>query len=152
MKIEGYEIEQLLGHGGMGSVYRARQIDLDRTVAIKVIHPHLADEEDFRARFRSEMRMASRLDHPNVVSVYEAKEINGQAYIAMALIPGENLARTIAREGALDPSRAVDILGQIASALDAAHDKGIIHRDVKPANVLLDDRVSHAYLSDFGIA
>lgn len=152
MRIEGYEVEQLLGHGGMGSVYRARQIDLDRTVAIKVIHPHLADEEDFRARFRSEMRLASRLDHPNVVPVYDAKEIDGQAYIAMALIPGENLARLISRKGALDPGRAVDVLGQVASALDAAHDKGIIHRDVKPANVLLDDRVRHAYLSDFGIA
>ncbi len=152
MKIEGYEIEQLLGHGGMGSVYRAKQLDLDRTVAIKVIHPHLADEEDFRARFRSEMRLASRLDHPNVVPVYEAKELDGQAFIAMALIPGENLARLIAREGALNPARAVEILGQVASALDAAHDKGIIHRDVKPANVLLDGRVRHAYLSDFGIA
>jgi hypothetical protein len=151
-EIPGFEFGELIGHGGMGSVYRARQVDLDRDVAIKVIHPHLAEDLAFRSRFESEMKMASAIDHPNVVSVFEAGESGGELFISMALVPGENLSETIGRGGRLDPVRASSIVSQIASALDAAHEKGIVHRDVKPANVLLDRRVDHAYLTDFGIA
>lgn len=152
VNVEGYEVRELLGRGGMGSVYEAVQIDLGRLVALKVIHPFLADDGDFKSRFRLEMKLASSLEHPNIVPVYEAKEVNGQAYIAMALIPGENLAKLIKRDGPLDPELVVGIISQVAAALDAAHGKGIIHRDVKPANILIDNRVNHAYLSDFGIA
>jgi serine/threonine protein kinase len=152
VEIPGFEFGELIGHGGMGSVYRARQVDLDRDVAIKVIHPHLAEDPDFQSRFETEMKMASAIDHPNVVSVFEAGEAGGELFISMALVPGENLSETLRREGRLDPARASSIVSQIASALDAAHEKGIVHRDVKPANVLLDRRVDHAYLTDFGIA
>jgi serine/threonine-protein kinase len=153
VEIDGYEIVERIGRGGMGSVYRARQLNVGgRVVALKLIDPVFADDESFRSRFRSEMKVASSLEHPNVVPVYEAKEADGQPYIAMALIPGEDLGSLIRREGRLDPDLSVRIVAQIASALDAAHDQGVIHRDVKPANILIDRRVDHAYLSDFGIA
>jgi hypothetical protein len=152
IKISGFEVIDLIGHGGMGSVYRAHQLDLDRDVALKVIHRQYTQDLAFRERFKGEMKMASAIDHPNVVSVFEAGEAGGEMFISMALVPGKNLAEIIKKQGRLTPERATRLVSQVASALDAAHDRGIVHRDVKPGNVLIDERVDHAYLTDFGIA
>lgn len=150
--IEGYEIVGRLGQGGMGTVYVARQLDFDREVAIKVIHPHLVGDEAFAARFRSEMRIAIALHHPHIVPVYAAGESSAGPFIAMGLVPGENLAALIERRGRIPPEEAVGYVRQIASALDEAHRRQVVHRDVKPGNVLIDNRVPHAYLTDFGLA
>ncbi len=152
INIEGYEVVGRLGQGGMGTVYVARQLDFDREVAIKVIHPHLVGDEAFAARFRSEMRIAISLHHPHIVPVYAAGESNGGPFIAMGLVPGENLAALIERRGSIPPEEAVGYVRQIASALDEAHRRQVVHRDVKPGNVLIDNRVPHAYLTDFGLA
>lgn len=151
-KIPGFEFGELIGRGEQGLVYRALQVDLDRDVAVKVIHPHLAQDPSLRSRFETEMKMASAIDHPNVTSVFEAGESGGELFISMALVPGENLSEALSRAGRFDSVKACSIVSQIASALDAAHERGIIHRDVKPANVLLDRRFDHSYLTDFGIA
>jgi hypothetical protein len=145
----GYRIDSVIGAGGMGVVYEATQLSLHRTVALKVIAPHLAADPAFRERFSREAMLQAALDHPSVVTVYEAGESEGSLFLAMRLIPGADLKRMLA-EAPLHPSRALVLLEQIASALDAAHEAGLIHRDVKPQNVLVDadDR---AYLSDFGL-
>ncbi len=150
--IEGYELGDLLGHGGMGSVYRARQIRLDRNVALKVIHPHLASDDFFRERFKTEMRVAASIEHPYIASVYEAGESDGHLFISMALISGDNLAEVIKNQGGLSPRKAVALIKEVASALDYAHSQGIVHRDVKPGNILIDRQTGHAFLGDFGIA
>jgi serine/threonine protein kinase len=153
MDIEGFQIEEVIGRGGMGSVFRARQLSAaNRVVALKVIHPALTDDEEFRSRFSSEMRLVANLEHPNVIPVYEINDAGGQPYIAMALISGQDLGSRIRSEGSLNPEEAVSIVSQVASALDTAHERKIVHRDVKPANVLIDQRTGHVYLSDFGIA
>jgi class 3 adenylate cyclase len=146
----GYRVESLVGRGGMGVVYRATDLSLERPVALKLIAPELAQDERFRARFLREPRLAASLDHPNVVPIYQAGEHRGQLYLAMRFVAGSDLASVVERHGTLMPERALAILAQIAGALDAAHRRGLVHRDVKPANVLLDEE-EHAYLTDFGI-
>jgi DNA-binding beta-propeller fold protein YncE/predicted Ser/Thr protein kinase len=146
----GYRIESLIARGGMGVVYRATQLALERPVALKVIARQLADDEKFRRRFLEESRLAARLEHPAVVPVYDAREDDGELIVAMRLIEGGDLRKLIDRKGPLEPERAVHLLGQIAEALDAAHAAGIVHRDVKPHNILVEGE--RAYLSDFGLA
>jgi streptogramin lyase len=146
----GYRVESLVGRGGMGVVYRATDLSLERPVALKLIAPELADDERFRARFLREPRLAAALDHPSVVPIYEAGEHEGQLYLAMRYVKGSDLKSLLERDEGLSPERSLSILAQIADALDAAHRRGLVHRDVKPGNVLLDDD-GHAYLTDFGI-
>jgi serine/threonine kinase PknH len=145
-----YEIRQLLGEGGMGEVYEACDTDKDRTVALKVLTNRYANDEEFRMRFLRECRVAATLEEPHVVPIHDWGDIDGNLYIDMRLVKGETL-HDILKKGALEPQRAADIVGQIASALDAAHAMQLIHRDVKPRNILVtpDD---FAYLLDFGIA
>jgi DNA-binding beta-propeller fold protein YncE/predicted Ser/Thr protein kinase len=148
--LAGYRIESLIARGGMGVVYRATQLALERPVALKVIAAELAGKEGFRDRFLRESRLAASLDHPSVVPVYDAREEDGELIVAMRLVEGGDLRKLIDREGPLPPARAVALLGQIADALDAAHAAGIVHRDVKPHNILVEGE--RAYLSDFGLA
>ena len=148
-ELAGYRIGELVGRGGMGVVYRAEQLRLARTVALKLLVPELSDADGFRERFIREARTAASIQHPNIVTVHDAGEADGLLYIAMQLIEGTDLATTLSREGALERTRALEILGQVADALDAAHALGIVHRDVKPGNVLLD--AARAYLTDFGL-
>jgi DNA-binding beta-propeller fold protein YncE/predicted Ser/Thr protein kinase len=148
--LAGYRLDKLIARGGMGVVYRATQLALDRPVALKVIASHLAAKEDFRDRFLRESRLAARLDHPGVVPVYDAREEDGELIVAMRLVAGGDLKNRIAREGPLSPREAIDVLAQVADALDAAHAAGIVHRDVKPHNILLEG--DRAYLTDFGLA
>jgi hypothetical protein len=137
----------------MGVVYRARQLALDRVVALKLIAPELSGDEAFRRRFARESRIAASLDHPNVIPVYEAGEQDGVLFIAMRYVPGTDLRRVLRTEGRIDLLRATRLVAQIGSALDAAHKQGLVHRDVKPANILVAAGADgeHAYLSDFGL-
>ncbi len=151
--IAGYRIESVLGRGGMGVVYRATQIGLERTVAIKLIAAERSADPTFRERFKLESRAAAAIDHANVIPVYEAGEDDGLLFIAMRLVDGVDLAQLLARVRVLDAHRSVRIVEQLAGALDAAHARGLVHRDVKPANVLLTvEEPEHAYLTDFGVA
>ena len=148
-QIAGYRIESVAGRGGMGVVYRATHVHLGRTVALKLLNPELAASEEFRERFIREARAAAELEHPNIVPVYDAGEVEGRLYLAMKFIEGTDLAHVLEQEGSLTAERAMALLQQLATALDAAHAHGLIHRDVKPANALLDgDRL---YLTDFGL-
>ena len=147
--IAGYRIEGRIGRGGMGVVYRAEHLNLRRRAAVKIIAPDLAESEGFRERFTREARVAAALQHPNIVTVYDAGEVDGLLYLAMQYIEGEDLAGVLRRERRLRPYRAIDVCRQVASALDAAHAMGLIHRDVKPANVLIEGRT--AFLTDFGL-
>jgi YVTN family beta-propeller protein len=148
-----FRIEGEIGRGGMGVVYRAAQVSLGRPVALKVISETLSDREDFRERFVRESRLAASLDHPNVIPVYAAGEQDGVLYIAMRFVDGTDLRGLLAAEGAFEPSRAAGVVAQAASALDAAHERGLVHRDVKPANILVAARGGgeHTYLTDFGL-
>jgi serine/threonine protein kinase len=146
--IAGYEIESVVGSGGIGILYRARQIRLDRPVALKVVEPQAAREPVVRERLRREARTVAALDHPNVVPLYEAGEENGTVYIVTRWVDGTELGNVIRRDGPLEAARAARIAAQIASALDVAHEKGLIHRDVKPSNVILAAE-DHVYLTDF---
>ncbi len=145
-----HRIEGLAGRGGMGVVYRATQLGLDRTVALKVITPALAEDEDFRRRFVAESRAAASIEHPNVLPVYDAGEHDGVLYIVMRHVDGPDLRALVRADGPLDADRAAHVVAQIGGALDAAHRHGLVHRDVKPANVLLGED-DHAYLTDFGL-
>src|SRR5262245_6496288 len=148
----GYRIDSVAGRGGMGVVYRATQLGLDRVVALKVIVGELADNVDFRGRFESEAQLAASIDHPNVIPVYEAGEADGVLYLAMRYVEGTDLRALIDSDGALAPERAVRLIWQVAHALDAAHRRGLVHRDVKPPNVLIaQEGEEHAYLTDFGL-
>jgi serine/threonine-protein kinase len=147
--IAGYRLESRIGRGGMGVVYRAHHINLERRAAVKIIAPDLAESSGFRERFTREARIAAGLQHPNIVTVYDAGEVDGTLYLAMQLVDGADLAAMLRAEGRLRPYRAIDVCRQVAAALDAAHAQGLIHRDVKPANVLIEGRV--AYLTDFGL-
>jgi hypothetical protein len=155
-ELAGHRIEGVIGRGGVSVVYLAEHLRLGRRVALKVLAPHLADDDAFRERFIRESRIAAGLDHPNVITVYDAGEAEGILYISMRYVEGSDLSRLIEAEGSLEPSRTVAILSQIASALDAAHVEGLVHRDVKPANMLIEPSeiagFDRAYLSDFGIS
>jgi predicted Ser/Thr protein kinase len=148
--IAGYRIEHLLGKGGMGAVYEATQLSLGRSVALKVIARGVPIDATARERFRREGRLQAVLDHPHILPVYEAGESHGQLFIAMRLVHGPTL-KTLAAGRALDPERSMNILGDVAHALDAAHGAALVHRDVKPQNILLDPR-DFAYLADFGLS
>src|SRR4051812_19381595 len=149
--LAGYRIESVVGRGGMGVVYRARELDLDRVIALKVIAPELVEDPDVRERFLREARAAASIEHPNVIPVHAAGEDDGLAYIAMRFIEGDDARTLVRREGAASPGRAADIVAQVALGLDAIHRSGYVHRDVKPANVLLD-LDGHVYVTDFGLA
>ena len=149
--LAGHRIEAVAGHGGMGVVYRATQLALDRTVALKVIAPGLLEDRTMRARFVRESKVAASIDHPNVIPIYYAGEEQGVAYIAMRYVAGDDLRRLVRRERRLPPERAASIVSQVGAALDAAHAAGLVHRDVKPANVLIDAG-DHVYLTDFGLS
>ena len=129
----GHRIEEVAGHGGMGVVYRATQLDLGRPVALKLISAQLADDVAFRERFKRESQLAASLDHPNVVPVFQAGEAGGSLFITMRYVAGTDLDELLAARGAVPPGDAVHVVSQIAAALDAAHARGLVHRDVKPA-------------------
>jgi transcriptional regulator with XRE-family HTH domain len=152
-EIAGYRIESVIGRGGMGVVYSAIHLALDRAVALKVIRPELANEEDFRRRFERESRLAASLHHPHIVTIHDAREEEGFLMIVMHYVNGTDLGRVMKREGPVEPARAVTICSQVGWALDAAHRRELVHRDVKPANILLGDEYGSetAYLSDFGL-
>jgi hypothetical protein len=152
-EIGGHRIEAVAGRGGMGVVYRATHLALNRTVALKLISPELGDDPEFRERFKRESEIAASLDHPNVVPIYHAGEDGGKLYVTMRFVEGTDLREMVALQGRLEPRVAARIISQVASALDAAHARGLVHRDVKPANVLIDDSSGHphAYLTDFGL-
>jgi hypothetical protein len=147
----GYRIESLVGRGGMGVVYRARQLELGRTVALKLIAPDALEDAAARERFVSEARHAAAIEHPNVVPIYAAGESDGVAYFVMRLVEGDDLRTRVKRDGPLAPRVAATIAMSVGEALDAIHTAGLVHRDVKPANILLADG-DHVYLTDFGLA
>ena len=147
----GYRITRVIGRGGMSCVYAAEHIRLGRPVALKVLAPMLSADEAFRARFVRESQLAATLDHPNIVPIYDAGEADGVLYIAMRLVRGDDLGALIEREGPLSLGRALAIVEQVGGALDQAHTQGLIHRDVKPANILLERPSEWAYLTDFGV-
>ena len=149
----GYRVERALGHGGMGVVYLARQISLDRLVALKVLMPELASDEAFRRRFLTESHVAASIDHPNVIPVHEAAEQDGRLFVTMRYVDGPDLGALLRAERRLTPPRAARIVAQVGAALDAAHRAGLVHRDVKPGNVLVSDPGGddHCYLTDFGL-
>ena len=152
--LAGYRIERVLGRGGMGVVYLARDLRLKRPVALKLVAPELAADPRFEKRFLREAELAASFDHSHVVPVHAAGESDGRLWIAMRFVEGEDLASLLDREGPLAPRRALELCGQVGEALDAAHARGLVHRDVKPANVLVTEESGeeHAYLSDFGLA
>jgi streptogramin lyase len=155
-ELGGYRIESLIGRGGMGIVYLAEDMTLGRKVAIKLLAPELAEDERFRERFLKESRLAASLEHPNIITIYEARQVDSSLYLAMRYVEGTDLRALIADGGALPIERALSIVSQVASALDAAHESGLIHRDVKPGNVLIarssvPGRPDRVYLSDFGL-
>ena len=149
-ELAGYRIDRVIGRGGMSVVYLAEHARLERRVALKLLAPELADSERFRDRFLRESRLAASIDHPNIVPIYDADEADGTLFIAMRYVEGSDLKEVIRTEGRIDLPRTSAIVGQVASALDAAHALDLVHRDVKPSNVLLtpDD---HVYVSDFGL-
>jgi tRNA A-37 threonylcarbamoyl transferase component Bud32 len=148
-----YRVEQLLGRGGMGAVYRARDMRLDRLVAVKVVRPELLEDHDARRRFRREAQIVARLQHPGIVSIFDFGTLaGGGAYLVMELVRGEDLRRVLHREGRLEPARAVKILSAVCAAIDAAHQEGVLHRDLKPENILLPGGEIEAKVLDFGVA
>jgi serine/threonine-protein kinase len=149
-EIAGCRIEAVAGRGGMGIVYRATQLSLGRPVAVKLIAPDRAGDPGFRERFERESRVAAAIDHPNVIPVYAAGEEGGRLYLVMRYVAGTDLQALLARDRRIAPVRVAGIGGQVGAALDAAHAVGLVHRDVKPANVLLNGE--HAYLADFGLS
>jgi serine/threonine-protein kinase len=148
-EVGGYRIVEAIGQGGTSVVYRAEHVRLGRTAALKLLTPRLG-ESDFRDRFLRESKLAASLDHPNIVHVYDAGEVDDVLYIAMACVDGSDLKALLVEEGRLPLRRALRIVSQIASALDAAHARGLVHRDVKPANILVGPN-DRALLSDFGV-
>jgi hypothetical protein len=152
--VAGYRIEAVAGRGGMGVVYRAQDMTLERTIALKVIAPEHASDAKYRKRFVRETLATAGVDHPNVIPVYDAGESEeGQLFIVMRFVEGEDLGSLLHEHGPLSPGLAAEVVAQAASALDAAHRRGLVHRDVKPANVLIaDGERPHVYLTDFGLA
>ncbi|WP_133914409.1 serine/threonine-protein kinase [Streptomyces sp. NBC_00582] len=155
-QIAGYRVEHEIGRGGMAVVFRARDLRLERTVALKLLAPELARNDTFRKRFTHESRVAAAIDHPHIVPVFEAGETEGVLYIAMRYVEGSDLRNLLDHQGPLPLATAVRIAAQVASALDAAHEHGLVHRDVKPGNILVSrgtdsDHPEHVYLTDFGL-
>jgi hypothetical protein len=150
MRIAGCRIEAVAGRGGMGVIYRATELRLDRPVAVKLIAADRAAEPAFRERFERESRLTAAIDHPNVIPVYAAGEEAGRLYLVMRYVAGTDLRSLLERDGRLAPARAADVVAQVGAGLDAAHQAGLVHRDVKPANILIAGG-GHVYLSDFGI-
>ena len=153
--LAGYRLEAQVGAGGFAVVFRARDERLGRLVALKILAPALTADAAFRRRFIAESRAAAAVDDPHIIPVHEAGEASGVLFIAMRFVAGGDLRRVLDREGALPAVRAGEFLSPVASALDAAHRAGLVHRDVKPANILVDareDRPDHVYLSDFGVS
>ncbi|GGX26670.1 hypothetical protein GCM10010341_55080 [Streptomyces noursei] len=155
-RIAGYLLGDEIGRGGMAVVYKAADLNLGRTVALKLLAPELAQNDTFRKRFAYESRAAAAIEHPHIVPVYEAGETNGLLYIAMRFIPGRDLRALLDDEGPLPLATTCRIAVQVASALDAAHAHDLVHRDVTPRNILISegidsDRPEHAYLTDFGL-
>ncbi len=153
----GYRLVSLIGHGGMSIVYRAEHIGLERTVALKLLSPQLSGDEAFRERFRRESKVAASLEHPNIIPIYEAGGESDVLYIAMRYVDGADLKTRLKESGQLEVQQVVSLVAQVAAALEAAHAKGLIHRDVKPANILIApgagvEGSDHVYLSDFGVA
>src|SRR5581483_7265978 len=152
----GCRLEAVAGRGGMGVVFRATQLALQRPVALKAIVPDLAADLAFRERFQRESHLAASLDHPNVIPVYEAGELDGTLYLIMRWVEGTDLRTLLASSGRLSPGRAIKLLQPVAAALAAAHERGLVHRDIKPANILVargsEEAEDHVYLTDFGIA
>lgn len=150
----GYRIERRLGRGGMGILYLALEPGLERRVALKLIAPEAATDDVFARRFAEESKIAASIEHPNVVPIYAAGKEGGVPYIAMRYVTGADLAQRLIREGRLGPAVAADLIAQVGNGLDAIHAAGLVHRDVKPANVLLSggDGIEHAYITDFGVA
>jgi serine/threonine-protein kinase len=148
--IAGYEVEAVVGSGGIGILYRARQLRLDRPVALKLVDAEVARQPVVRERLRREARTVAALDHPNIVPLYEAGEEDGTLYIATRWVDGTELGAVILRDGPLEPPRAARIAAQVASALEVAHEQGLLHRDVKPSNMILTSE-DHVYLTDFGL-
>ena len=154
-ELAGYRVERHVANGGMGEVYEATQLSLERRVALKLIAERYGNDERFRERFRRESRSAASIEHPNILPVYEAGELpNGRLFLAMRFIDGPDLSSLLREHGPLDVQETVVILRQIGDALDVAHERGLVHRDVKPANVMLERTANgwHAYLTDFGLA
>ena len=156
-RLASYRLDEQIGRGGMAVVYRAYDTRLERPVAIKVLAPELARDEAFRQRFIRESRTAAAVDHPNIIPIFEAGEANRVLFIAMRFVHGPNVQELVEAEGPLSAVRACHIITQVAAALEAAHSHGLVHRDVKPGNILLDaagggDHPGHAYLSDFGLS
>ncbi len=151
--VGSYRVERVLGQGGMGVVYEALDRRLDRRVALKLLSSKTAQDVQFRERFLRESRIAASIDHPNVLPVYEAGEVGGQLYIAMRVVEGEDLGALLRRDGALEPARGVALIAQVADALDAVHQRGLVHRDIKPGNILIHTAGAreHPYVADFGI-
>src|SRR3954447_14235004 len=148
--VGGYRIESVAGRGGMGVVYRATQVRLNRAVALKVIADELAEDAGFRERFSHESEMAASIDHPNVIPVYEAGDQDGLLYLSMRFVEGTDLKALIRAEGRLPAARAASMVAQVAEALDAAHARGLVHRDIKPANILIGSG-DRTFLTDFGL-
>jgi serine/threonine-protein kinase len=154
-EIAGVRLQERIGGGGMGVVFRAEQPALGRTVAVKVIAPGYADEGRYRERFAREARLAAAIDHPHVLPIYDAGEDRGRLYLVMRFVPGADLGRRLRLDGPLGLAATAEVVAQVASALDAAHAHGLVHRDVKPANILLAERPGgspHCFLADFGIS
>ena len=156
-QVAGYRLDEQIGRGGMAVVYRAYDDRLERRVALKILAPELARDEEFRQRFIRESRAAAAVDHHNIIPIYEAGEAGGVLFIAMRFVDGRDVQSLVNQQGVLPPSRVCDIVSQVASALDAAHAHGLVHRDVKPANMLREpasggDHADHVYLSDFGLS
>src|SRR6266511_6052820 len=149
-RLGGYVIDGVVGRGGMGVVYRATEVTLDRPVALKLIAPELANDAGFHERFLRESRLAASLDHPGILPLYAAGEADGQLYIATRFVDGVDLRTLLVRSGPLPAERALNLAEQVADALDAAHARKLVHRDVKPGNVLVDAS-DHCYLCDFGL-
>jgi serine/threonine protein kinase len=152
----GCRLEAVAGRGGMGVVFRATQVALERPVALKAIAPELAADKDYRERFQRESHLAASIDHPNIIPVYQAGELDGTLYLMMRWVEGTDLRTLLTTSGRVSPARAIRLLRPVSSALSAAHRRGLVHRDIKPANVMIartdEESEDHPYLTDFGIA